>query len=69
MKIAVAPDLSMARVLALLLVPLTITKKRRCKKNRSTVYTVQEEIESNIMGGPLFDGVFKTTGLNNIALL
>jgi hypothetical protein len=69
MKTAVASESSMARVQVLLLVPLTMTEKRRCEENRSTVYTVQEKIESNIVRDPLSDGISEITELNNTALL
>jgi hypothetical protein len=68
MKTAVAPESSMARVQALLLVSLTMTEKQRCEENESTVHTVHEEIELNMVMGSLSDRVSVITGLDNIAL-
>jgi hypothetical protein len=69
MNTAVTPELSIARVRALLFVPLTTTGKWRCEENGSTVHTVQEEMESNIVvEGPLSDGVSETSGLDDTAL-
>jgi hypothetical protein len=67
-KTAVAPESSMARVRTLLFIPLTSTEKWRCEENGSTVHTVHEEIESNIVRGPLSDGVSEISGLDDTAL-
>jgi hypothetical protein len=68
MKMAVALESSMARVQALLLIPLTTIEKWRCKENGSAVHTIQKKIESNIVEGPLSDRVSETTGFNDTAL-
>jgi hypothetical protein len=68
MKIAIASESSMERVRALLLVPLTTTEKQRCEENRSTVHTVHEEIESNIVEGPLSDRVSEAIELDDTVL-
>jgi hypothetical protein len=68
MKTAVAPESSIARVQTLLFIPLTNTEKWKWEENGSTVHTVQEEMESNIVMDPLSNGVSKTIGLNKTAL-
>jgi hypothetical protein len=68
MKIAVAPGSSMARVQAFLFVPLTTTEKWKWEENGSIVYTVQKEMESNIVVGLLSDRVSETMGLDDTVL-